>query len=71
EAKSCFKSFEPSLSETFGYCLKGEVTVMLGRNEYVAKTGEAIYFHAADEHQIINQSNEKAILILVATDSYL
>ncbi|EAH1617717.1 Cro/Cl family transcriptional regulator, partial [Listeria monocytogenes] len=30
-----------------------------------------IYFHAADEHQIINRSNEQATLILVATESYL
>ncbi|EQC2335115.1 helix-turn-helix domain-containing protein [Listeria monocytogenes] len=71
EANCCFKSFEPSLSETFAYVLKGEVTVLLGRNEYVAKKGEAIYFHAADEHQIINRSNEQATLILVATESYL
>ncbi|MCH3133232.1 Cro/Cl family transcriptional regulator, partial [Listeria monocytogenes] len=36
-----------------------------------AKKGEAIYFHAADEHQIFNRSSEHAPLILVATESYL
>ncbi len=70
-ARSCFKQFEPSLSETFAYVLKGTVTVKLGDKTYKAKQNETIYFHAADEHQIINDGKEPAMLILVATDSYL
>jgi transcriptional regulator with XRE-family HTH domain len=71
EAGSCFKQFEPSLSETFAYVLEGSVTVMLGKKAYEAKQHETIYFHAQDEHQIINNNKERATLILVATDSYL
>ena len=47
EEKGEFKKFEPSLSETFAYVLKGEVIVRLGKKNYFAKKGEAIYFHAS------------------------
>ncbi|ERI11175.1 DNA-binding helix-turn-helix protein [Aneurinibacillus aneurinilyticus ATCC 12856] len=66
-----FKQFEPSLSETFAYVLNGRVIVRLGRRTYCAKAGEAIYFHASDEHQIINDFDGTSELILVATESYL
>ncbi|WP_419882693.1 helix-turn-helix domain-containing protein [Peribacillus sp. B-H-3] len=66
-----FKTFEPSLSETFGYVLKGQVQVRLGRHTYIAKTGESIYFHASEEHKIINDHKGMSELLLVATDSYL
>ncbi|MEN2667197.1 helix-turn-helix domain-containing protein [Listeria aquatica] len=66
-----FKKFEPSLSETFAYVLSGEVKVCLGEESYTAKANETIYFHASDRHQIVNQTTEKAVLILVATESYL
>ncbi|WAA12496.1 helix-turn-helix domain-containing protein [Fervidibacillus halotolerans] len=66
-----FKKFEPSLSETFAYVSKGRVMVRLGRKTYVAKEGESIYFHASDEHQIINDYDGVSELLLVATESYL
>ena len=66
-----FKVFEPSLSETFGFVLEGKVKVNLGKSEYYAKAGEAIYFHASDQHQIVNASSGKTQLLLVATDTYL
>jgi len=66
-----FKQFEPSLSETFAYVLKGKIKVQLGRKVYYAKAGEVIYFHASDKHQISNDCNGESELILVATDSYL
>lgn len=71
EEEGEFKVFEPSLSETFGYVLEGKIKVNLGKKEYYAKAGEAIYFHASDEHQIVNNNAGKSQLILVATDSYL
>ncbi|MBS4224079.1 helix-turn-helix domain-containing protein [Lederbergia citrea] len=71
EGKGEFKQFEPSLSETFAYVLSGRVMIKLGRRTYYAKAGEAIYFHAADEHQITNAYKGKSELLLVATDSYL
>ncbi len=66
-----FKEFEPSLSETFGFVLEGKIKVILGKRDYYAKAGEAIYFNAADQHQIVNDYAGKSKLILVATDSYL
>jgi transcriptional regulator with XRE-family HTH domain len=71
QAKGEFKQFEPSLSETFAYVLKGRITVRLGRQSYYAKAGEAIYFHASDEHQIMNDYDGPSELFLVATESYL
>ena len=66
-----YKEFEPSLSETFGYVLTGRVKVILGTNEYFAKAGESLYFHASDTHQIVNAYAGQSQLLLVATDSYL
>ncbi|KYD18408.1 MAG: XRE family transcriptional regulator [Caldibacillus debilis] len=71
EPKGQFKKFEPSLAETFAYVLKGKVMVRLGKKTYVAKKGESIYFHASDEHQIVNAVDEESVLLLVATESYL
>ncbi|MBA4537880.1 helix-turn-helix transcriptional regulator [Bacillus aquiflavi] len=66
-----FKQFEPSLSETFAFVLTGRIKIKLGRQIFSAKAGEAIYFHASEEHQIINDCNEPSQLLLVATESYL
>ena len=66
-----FKEFEPSLSETFAYVLKGAIIVRLGKKNYFAKEGEAIYFHSSEEHQIINDSERPSKILLVATESYL
>jgi transcriptional regulator with XRE-family HTH domain len=71
ESRGEFKQFEPSLSETFAYVLKGRIQIKLGRYTYYAKAGEAIYFHASDEHQIMNDADGVSELLLVATDSYL
>lgn len=65
------KTFEPSLSETFGYVLKGQILVRLGRHVYQAKAGESIYFHASEEHQIVNDYEGLSELLLVVTNSYL
>ncbi|MGC4378682.1 XRE family transcriptional regulator [Fictibacillus sp. Mic-4] len=71
QAKGEFKQFEPSLSETFAFVLSGRIAVRLGKRTYFAKAGESIYFHASDEHQIINDDDGPSELLLVATDSYL
>ncbi|WP_041085818.1 helix-turn-helix domain-containing protein [Jeotgalibacillus soli] len=71
QEKGEFKVFEPSLSETFAYVLSGQVIVRLGKHTYVAKKGESIYFHASEEHQIVNDFNGLSELVLVCTDSYL
>lgn len=71
EPNGKFKEFEPSLSETFIYVLKGKIAVKLGKTMYVAKEGEAVYFHASNEHQIFNDYDGVSEILLVATDSYL
>lgn len=70
-SKGEFKQFEPSLSETFAYVLSGRIMVRLGKRNYFAKAGESIYYHASDEHQIINDHDGKSELLLVVTNSYL
>ncbi|GGE33696.1 transcriptional regulator [Pullulanibacillus camelliae] len=71
EKRGAFKSFEPSLSETFAYVLKGCIKVRLGHRCYTANQGEAIYFSASESHQIMNDFDGASELILVATESYL
>lgn len=66
-----FKQFEPSLSETFIYVLTGRVRLVLGKEEYIATEGNAVYFDASDTHQLFNAHAGKTELLLVATESYL
>src|SRR5690606_33749705 len=71
EEEGQFKQFEPSLSETFAYVLKGRVMIQLGDRQYYANEGESIYFHASKDHQIFNVYEGKSELLLVVTESYL
>lgn len=69
--KGTFKQFPPSLAETFGYVKKGAIRLEIGPEQYRAKKGDAIYFHATECHQIINDHEGESIILLVATESYL
>lgn len=71
EARGAFKTFEPSPSETFVYVLSGAIAVRLGKKLYHATSGDAVYYHASEEHQLINEGDAFAEVLLVATDSYL
>ena len=66
-----FKQFEPSLSETFVYVMEGEVLLKLGKQEYKARKGESVYYHATEEHQLMNIYDGPTEILLVATKSYL
>jgi len=66
-----FKKFEPSLSETFAFVIRGQIKVFLGKSNFAAKAGESIYFQASEEHQIVNDFEGDSELLLVATESYL
>ena len=66
-----FKTFEPSPAETFVYVVSGRVQLALGDQCYVAKKGETIYFHATQQHKIINVAKTTSEILLVATASYL
>ena len=71
ERRGAFKTFEPSPAETFLYVLSGLITVRLGKKRYHAKTGDSVYYHASEEHQLINEGDKPAKVLLVATESYL
>ncbi|WP_179394772.1 helix-turn-helix domain-containing protein [Lacticaseibacillus absianus] len=66
-----FKTFEPSPAETFIYVVSGRVTLELGPASYTAKRGETIYFHATQQHRIVNAAKTRSEILLVATASYL
>lgn len=69
--KGDFKQFDPSMSETFGLVIEGEICVELGLKRYFAKQGDSIYYHATEQHQIKNSFHGKSEVLLVVTDSYL
>lgn len=71
EPHCAYKRFEPSTSETFAYVLKGCINILVGKETYTAKEGDAIYYHATEAHQLINPSSARAEILLVATESYL
>ena len=71
EKGGTFKTFEPSLADTFAYVLKGSIRVSLGHRHYHAKAGETVYYQASEEHRISNDNDGPSDLLLVATDSYL
>lgn len=71
QKKGEFKQFEPSLSETFMYVMKGQVRLVLGPQEFTAKSGQSLYFEASDHHQLTNNHDEQSEVIIVATHSYL
>ncbi|MDE1549020.1 helix-turn-helix domain-containing protein [Jeotgalibaca caeni] len=71
EADGEFKQFPPSLSETFGYVLKGSVELQLGEHRYVIKKGQSFYYEATEFHQLRNASTSAAKVLMVVTDSYL
>ena len=47
-----YKNFKPSESDTFIYCLEGEVSLLLGNQTYKASTEDVLYFKARDKHRL-------------------
>ncbi|WP_142826190.1 helix-turn-helix domain-containing protein [Planococcus soli] len=70
-AQGEFKSFEPSSAETFIYVLEGQVLLQIGDHQYIAATGDSIYYEASDHHQLINDFDGISEMIIVTTQSYL
>ncbi|MGM9903278.1 transcriptional regulator [Enterococcus sp. 10A9_DIV0425] len=66
-----YKTFEPSLSETFIFVLEGELALSLGEEEYIAKKGQTIYYQATKQHQLRNHQEKQTKVLIVATESYL
>ena len=71
ETGGCYKTFEPSLAETFGYVLEGAVEVRVGSQRAIATKGQSFYFEASAKHQLKSASDELTKVLLVVTDSYL
>jgi mannose-6-phosphate isomerase-like protein (cupin superfamily) len=57
----------PHEGEEFGYVLEGKIAIMLGKNNYTCKKGDAFYYNASKPHTIINKGKGKAKFIWVST----
>lgn len=57
----------PHDGEEFGFVLKGEITLVLGKRKVKVKKGESFYFTSNKVHQIINKSNDTAEFIWVSS----
>ena len=57
----------PHTGEEFGYCLEGEVTLVLNKKKYTIKKGESFYYVANKEHYLINLSDKKTRILWVST----
>ena len=51
----------PHEGEEFGYVLKGEITIVLGHEQYRARAGEAFYYTADKEHYIISKKGAEIL----------
>ena len=56
----------PHEGEEFGYVLKGEIVLMLGKRKVKVKKGESFYYSASKIHQIINKGSADAEFIWVS-----
>ncbi len=57
----------PHEGEEFGYVIKGEITLIIGKRKLKVKKGESFYFTADKTHKIINKSSKEAEFIWVST----
>lgn len=57
----------PHEGEEFGYVIKGEILLVLGKRKVKVKKGESFYFTANKVHQIINKGSNPAEFIWVST----
>ena len=61
------EAFDPHPGEQFGYVLKGEVNLKLGKKEYQVRTNQCFYFEADQPSQIRNRSHSMARLLWVTS----
>jgi transcriptional regulator with XRE-family HTH domain len=57
----------PHEGEEFGYVIKGEVIILLGKRKIKVKKGESFYFVADKVHSILNKGTTNAEFIWVST----
>lgn len=56
--------------EECGYCVKGELTVLIDGVEHVLYEGDSIYFHSDIPHKYLNLSEEECISIWAMTPPF-
>lgn len=57
----------PHEGEEFGYVLSGRIWLHIGQAAYCVKKGEVFYFSSAKVHHIENRTNEKAVIVWIAS----
>lgn len=57
----------PHEGEEFGYVIRGEIVLLLGKKRTKVKKGESFYYAANKVHQIINKTNKEAEFIWVSS----
>ena len=57
----------PHDGEEFGFVLKGEITLIIGKRRHKVKKGESFYYSAQKTHRIVNSGNTDAEFIWVST----
>ena len=64
------KSTEPDVpheGEEFGYVISGRIWLHIGQAAYCVKKGEVFYFTSSKPHRLENRTNEKAVVLWVAS----
>lgn len=57
----------PHEGEEFGYVIRGEIVLLIGKKRTKVKKGESFYYAANKVHQIINITNKEAEFIWVSS----
>jgi len=58
---------EPHSGEEFGYVLKGEIILKVGKKRYTVKEGNTFYYMTNKTHSLKNHSKQKAVVLWVST----
>ena len=59
------EAFDPHPGEQFGFVLKGEATLRLGKKDYRVRANHCFYFEADQPSQIMNKSHSMVRLLWV------
>lgn len=57
----------PHEGEEFGYVISGRVWLHIGQAAYCVKKGEVFYFTSDKPHRLENRTNDKAVVLWVAS----
>ena len=58
-------------AETLIYVIEGRIRLVIGKEDYIAVAGDALYFDASEHHQLFNVAKGQSRVFWVATNSYL